>query len=804
MTAFATAFHWLWADLRRYRFYLLAFAVLNVAFVIGERAPVPPAVFETVPNLLRVAQMILFPLLVIQGVLGDSVADSRSFWWTRPISAGTLLAVKTAYVGVGLCLPWFISCLGGWIYDGFSGRQILLATAEWTVYMAGAGGLFIGIAASSRSFLRALNAVFEILGVLVLGIWTLNLFDLRRFKPDFWAIPAEMHVFVVFFAFVACGALCLASAVGSRRRFLHHLGLALVGLVPLWMPRTEEAALSVDGPPAAGEPSLVGSAPCPGMTLVRPEAGEPRDATLLRNLGVRDLPDRHFAVPIHSSFTFTGADSKQARFFLSKQLYWLMREIRDGRYAWPMLRGALGEDARLVSGSSGGHFKFSVDVSSDRGLDESIPGHLTGELQYLVYEVVPLGELPMRIGARLVHEGHDLHIARVRDDGDSIELVLRFHQPDLRLSDRLDERTRLIRLTWSTWILVMVFPETGEAEVELQDDSRTLGGPFPISQRGSWRVNFSRPGVARTDEDSVLYAFRVAARGACRSAFDWDQHIVDLQVHERGHRESSDPTATSQSEPVPVESTESLARLVIPVLDLTFQERRDWIQRARTIFSADIPGALARVPWRDPLHEALLEALSAHLTEAHLPAFREALERDPRLVRLIEERGWGDRFKAFVIRQLAARNAGSDEALMRLGAGYRDPALNDDLRWHFVHAEGLRWRDPDGLLKALEAQSGFDTRSAVEEAWDRARFTGQQFRIWIIALDRGLPGAVEYAMKRIHEEGRVSHEGHSGYLRHLRRVTRFTGSIDAFYAWLERNAADLVFDPVDGKYRLPD
>ena len=149
-------------------------------------------------------------------------------------------------------------------------------------------------------------------------------------------------------------------------------------------------------------------------------------------------------------------------------------------------------------------------------------------------------------------------------------------------------------------------------------------------------------------------------------------------------------------------------------------------------------------------------------------------------------------------RGLARRHPSAEYALLRLAANDRNPALYDDLRWHFIHCQQAQ---RERLFPHLQRLPDFNAAETLAAAWERARFDPYRNDLVNLALTHGLPGALEFAVSRLRAAGIAERETDSSLLRTLRRVTNHNGPWKDFYPWITENAPFLVYDPESRGYR---
>ena len=638
MNTFATIAHLLRTDLRRFRLFWLTLLLINIMAAVAERALLPWGPSNAVFSLLRMAQIFLWLILVAQVFLADSVAHSNAGWWTRPIGIGTLLAAKIAYVAVALVLPLLLTYLCAWSYDGYSSRQLVLAGFELFLYTSCSAVLIAGLAAASPGFWRFVGNLSSCLGGVMLIAWIAEVVDWRRDVVDVGAWPVSVAAFVLVLmgALFVAGAICLVGTYGLRRPRMAWLGILVVVSMPLWMPRIAPDDFR------GGEHAQVEFAP------VLDDGSRAR--SLVRNLGVRNLPGGHYLLPIGGKFSFSDAADNELEFKVRRQHSNLSDNTDHARLAWSVIRETLPGIRVAHQGSRYGGVEINLAEKGDGGVDLGAPGRLAGNLSYILFEAVHAGTLPIRRGVRLEHEGHELAVIEADSSGGEVDLTIRMTRPRLAFSRKADDRSLRNRRSLSNWVFVWVDPETGQAEFDSDRSYGTAGGPFVVTHRSMRRVSFSKPGLSSGSEsEPELHVFRIVARGIHTHEFEFDEHIVDADVQGLTVEKMAgvEPIERQPESVVKKESIKTLDDLAAFDFDRRYEERQQFEKLAIEIFRRDLPAAIGRSPWEPMRHGALMEAIPRDPGEAVLQAIYEALPRDPRLIAAVNPAAVAERLSAY-------------------------------------------------------------------------------------------------------------------------------------------------------------
>lgn len=102
------ALHILLKDLRRHRWEIALYLVSILGWSIQEADP-NPWMKSNAGALFPILMFVVWFILIIRAVQGESLVGTREFWTTRPYRAGSLAAAKLAFLVLCLHLPLFLA-----------------------------------------------------------------------------------------------------------------------------------------------------------------------------------------------------------------------------------------------------------------------------------------------------------------------------------------------------------------------------------------------------------------------------------------------------------------------------------------------------------------------------------------------------------------------------------------------------------------------------------------------------------------------------------------------------------------------
>lgn len=188
------------------------------------------------------------------------------------------------------------------------------------------------------------------------------------------------------------------------------------------------------------------------------------------------------------------------------------------------------------------------------------------------------------------------------------------------------------------------------------------------------------------------------------------------------------------------------------------------------------------------------------ITEQDKSVILDWLPYDGQILSIAMERGWTEDAKAGVAKVLALRNKEMSSRWIRAATTYGDPALFDDLVWHFRNCRSLTLSHYRAV-KAIPDKKL--TQGIVREEWSKR--TGRYRRMLCEAgLDYGLKETLEYAVSCLDRPWRRSFYEKTPTPRELvLKYTAARGTNDDIRRWYRENKDRLVFDAKQRKFVIP-
>lgn len=792
MNARETIFHFVRHYLRQYRYWLLGLVLLSFVPVLAGQLVLERGIGETLLGMGRLAQIFAYGLLIAQVFLADSTVDSTAAWWTRPISASQLLLAKALYVVIGIWVPLLLLQILEWSLGGFTPAQMGRASLEFGLYTVALALFIAGIASASSQFWSfvAMGAG-SLLGLMVC-MWQGSLLGWRGYlmgELEWMTSPSAAYL-CIFSAVGVAGLFCLAGAFVARSRRWVLGGILVFVSLPLWAPGMKAYHVTHDIKKGAS-----------GFQVVSRGEASDDEPVLLENLAIRGARSDQFITPLSAAFAFKDSDGREASFRMQAKEEPFFRNINLTDAASDAILSHLPPGTRLNGQRTGGFdITYPPVVSQPRPVNAGEPGHLGGEIAFMLHEVRYHGVMPLRKGAEARHRGHVLQL--IGFDRMNSDMTVRFlgQRPRLLWGSDFEDRHLGGRQGYSTWMLVALHPQKQTGQVA-QININWANGPFPVRARGYDHINLQGGGRNVLDADlPELHVFRLSYKATSSERFDFDGHRVETDLQKDRHSNRIWGEMVSAGGIESLEGVTTVAELRAKPLAGSHSQRRKLAEACAPVFAADLEASLEGVPWPELQHEVLLEVLRENLTEDHWPALRAAWKRDERMSFVVEARKWSHAFSDEIKAALAERRAETEPYIVRMGAELADAEhLVADLSWHGVHSRRVhRGR----FIEALSELSGVDAESIRQAAWKRERSAATNRDLLEMGLRQGLPGAIDEAVAWLRNEGQVQRAKDSMLLPSLLELTPYEGPWEGFYAWIEDQGDRLAFDAEVGRYVL--
>jgi hypothetical protein len=405
----------------------VALSHLDSLRALGDLGPALTKVFQQAPLI----QWLMVFLLSVWVVQEDRAVGDRIAWLTRPIFARDLVVAKFLFLVVGVALPAGLVSAAMAAYLHSSSATLLAAAATATFLTF----IFAGMCAAVAVICATLNQALILTAGIFVGLFAVTylVFEvgLVRGVADSSPISAGSRL-------LAAVGLMGSSAVATvgyqyrmrRRRPALALGLilfiaAFFGVhrwpVDLWRNAMDwSAAKPTPQAALALEPA---QSPADFRTSERPF--QPSEASVLVPLRLHGLaPDRLFTVRRLSS-TFASAAGPV---------------VSTHRYGYTSFNHPDGGAVALGFAPSDQPSVSNVEAIK-LGLDEfrrlqGKTGRLTAELELGEMRFEPRLQLPLRVGAESIADGHLARIVTTRFINASYEVGFQYAQVDPLLGER--------------------------------------------------------------------------------------------------------------------------------------------------------------------------------------------------------------------------------------------------------------------------------------------------------------------------------------------------------------------------------
>ena len=382
-------------------------------------------------TVLQMIQWALAAVLPAMLILQDPVDGTRSFWLTRPISRGALLASKALSLTIFFILLPLAVQLAGLLRAGLGGWPLAAGLAEAGLQIAGITLGFAALASATSSLARFVLLLAVYSAVTTIAGPALMLIDPQPWGPSNW--------------------LSLSSSREIARIFLL-IVLAVVGLVHQWLTRRTRRTLALAGIAAV---AMSWASVWPWDFLSHP--ARPLQSATAFDLQPADDPrcfehgsdPRRVALCGRFLFPNPAADGDLEVQHIESRLV-----LPDGTSIGHRGRGHMGPTyARLVDpGTPSGDPAIPGDPSLSEAFQTLLhptrqeyqrhartPGTLEIDLLLASFEVKRLGAMPIEEGARFRVGTAAAAVERVAVSGGSwpgVELDLRLNSIHLLFAPR--------------------------------------------------------------------------------------------------------------------------------------------------------------------------------------------------------------------------------------------------------------------------------------------------------------------------------------------------------------------------------
>ena len=761
-------------------------------------------------GLLGMAQIVVGAALVVLSVHSTRMAGSDAFWMTRPLGRRAVFRSRTLFLVVFMLLPLTCSYAIAWCALRASPADIVAGLAEVLLVAGALMGVLAAVAGLTEDALQFFRRGAMLVAIaLVGGLAFRHLLLPTVGRQGLLAprAPGSTAVVVLFFLLVCALGSWIGHGRYRRRRLATGLlWLAAVGAVPVG------ALCRIPPRPPSLEPGhevaarLLQDEPVPSPV--------PAGTQLLwSHMLAEDLPEHYVvgATDLQGSLvldTATGDRTLRAHSPGIGHFDHPLLSFHHEEDYFRAIRGFFPDDTLWFGWHVVQHRHLPLEFPALHG---PIQGRFECRLDLNLYEVVRLAVLPLQRASAYLAPGHRFTISRIGWEEEKVRLAVveeripeRFGESGAHGPPRLRSRAR---------IYVVYHEPTGEAHA-VEDQSHhanTEATTFTVRVLESsldipvpaLRTYLTGVSLDRWLEESRLHVFEPRLRGRQRVRLAADDYLFSPGAPPSPGRESprAGPPATAELPPQPTE--EQIGEYLDTVLaQLPEQWQRGDVERIRAqltvIGSAGVPAFLDRLPLGDRYHRVLVRPVLGKLAKReHIPALGEALLRGVRLEWLFVQKKWLDEGAELIARVLPQRRFPLPPEALILAAHGRDPALYDDMVWHFGHMTAYHVR----ALPHLEVCPGFPMAEALSLVWrrlriDRASDPGIAAAVALLGRDDALDSAIAQLAARQSEKRREF------VLERLRTAVAYDGPSDGLAAWLTENRGRFSYDPEAKRFRV--
>jgi len=399
-----------------------------------------------IPMLQGLVIVILLPILIQD----ESLVGTTAFWFTRPISRGTLLAAKTVFVASFLVIPPLVVEVLVFAANGIEMRDILRALPQ---VLYGSIALIVPVAALStltRSFAKfALWAVVLWVALATFAVvvqFGRMLLSMDTFLADSQNMSLAMSRGIAGgLCMIAGGAAVIANQYLTRRMrvslfILLGTAISTAAVQTLWkydfLKRPEPAVSQTTFPAGTVAVRLNPKSVSANDALqFSPWAHDPRTDIRARLL-FSDVPAGYQAElsDVDSEMTFadgTRIHSNKFAILPTPQHQWWASALSHAIGDVPVSNSTSDSD-----GIYGQVFSLDSTVFQRR---KSEPGTLRSKLSLKVSKLTAIGHLPIREGARLDDGSRHIEIAAILKQPEGYRLILRERKVNLWSSGKFPQ-----------------------------------------------------------------------------------------------------------------------------------------------------------------------------------------------------------------------------------------------------------------------------------------------------------------------------------------------------------------------------
>lgn len=820
--------HILKKDVRRTRVLLgvwlllvvLQFVLIGAGVNPGDR--VTQALYQTLAVLVPLFQALVLIVVIPHVMQDEPLVGTTAFWFTRPISRGTLLKSKALFAFLVLALPPLVVELIVMAANGATGRDLGLATPE---ILMGQLSLILTVgvlAAVTANFGRfaILGAVVVVTSILIgLAIFWIGLYlhpESILDQATHMSLTKSRSVVESLLMIVCAGGLIAHQAL-TRKTGRTYAGMA-VALVLILLTSNYWRWDFLTGPPPAGtdpnfnaasvKVSLTGYVESSDVVNFRGQ-GSP-DKSISAHLDTAEVPKGYVLEAKDMSVRLTGTDGTAVN-VKPRQSYLagLMPE-RNG----DALEAALG-GTPVVNASNYSYINqsnvplFTLDADTyAKYAPEKLAFGATVHFEASKYVVA--GEMPLTRGARYDHGSDHLVITDVLHEPGGLEILMRERKFHL-LFDRHEEvnpqlaRTNVVYLLWNK--------KRGEAVMQKQNDSMSfniMAGSARLVNEPV-RVTFGRESDSpMPDLTPEWVADATLVRLELEPAADFTKELNVPQFPLMGLLGWQNTHTAVVADPgelakitLPANATEPQVRSYIDAIMVASRKQTSWSDRDPQVGMLAAVGEQNIGVLADYASYYQSTGAGTYFTDAikqvagpgDAAEVLKALPLDHDLVSLVVKYEWEPQAKDTLVTVLGQKNRYLPDDWIKAVAALQDPATYPDLKSYLAVCDS-----PQKTYDAIKQLPGLDLSDTVDGMWSKARYGKpyEMLKVCSMAAEHGHADAIAKAAELIKTDKNARQVKRAREI--VTKFTPATGDDAALVGWVEGNQGKLVFDKGTGKF----
>jgi ABC-type transport system involved in multi-copper enzyme maturation permease subunit len=827
--------HILKKDIRRERVLLAVWLLLLVLQFVLIGSSINPgdllmqAVYRVLSVLVPLFQALVLIVVIPHMIQEEPLVGTTAFWFTRPISRGTLLKSKTLFALLVLALPPLVAEIIVLAANGATGHDLCLAAPEIVMEQLAFIVCVAILAVITPNFGR-----FAVLGAVVLVAMILLLYGVQLsrlyFRPERYIDPATR--FSLTKSRGVAGEVLMIVVAGTliahqylTRKTTRTIAGAVIGVAlvltaqSFWPwdflkpkplpgndPNFDAGALKV---------SLIGKITTSDVVTLRGQ--EAPSKNIMARVQMVGIPkgyvvqdqgvDPHLVLPGGTALDMIPAGAKLS-------LYAGNQPDNDA------LESALG--GTPIVNAHGYSFNNNGDEISLFTLDSNtynkyaaVPLKFSARVDFIAFKYVLTAEMPLAKGSRYDHGSEHVVITDVLNEPGGVDILLRERNLNLLFDIKNNRRDR------GLVVYLLLNKKRGEAVAVKQYSSTSFNVQTGLSSQRlvnrPVRLSFG-PVQNRTEMAPPLTPEWLADATLERleltpvAEFSKELTVDKLMMNGAGpslgrehyQQTGADPDALAKIK-LPQNATREQVRDYVDAVMVASRRQSTWSNSDPQIEMLDEVGSenldvlidyASRMPQGWPKSLYFFGAIKSLTRPEDKALILQALPDNHYLVDLVIKYGWQADARDTLESALAQEEGALPLVWIKAVASLQDPSTYDDLKWYLVN-RGNNRRETFDAIKQLP---GLDLSDTVDEMWQKAKY-GPSFQAadaCAIAAEYGHADAVETAASILKANRKEDNPKRAREV--ITKFTPATGDDAALVAWVEANHGKLVFDKQSGKF----